>query len=273
MVAQQNVAMPAVQQMQLQAVDFNEESDHDFSVADSVDRTRADVELVRVVTLAQRQATARGTATVLEEVAGGVAEVTTASRPTKSTRQTVSANIATRSKRIKREASDTVAELAALRARYLEEQDRTDCELPGGMHLRRPKRAKIAITQWPRVHQKVKLLEKRGDEVGLLWLLRKLRRHETVGVLLGEAAPAIDETIDDDGCVEHAGGVIDLAASDEEVAERSFRPIDVDSYVMGAWDVLYERTVKPEDLEANDRVSGPPTSTRGVALPTVKQEI
>eukprot|EP01046_Picozoa_sp_COSAG06_P072143 COSAG06_NODE_20972_length_774_cov_9.002963_2_plen_134_part_01 len=55
--------------------------------------------------------------------------------------------------RIKREDGHLMKELAVLRARYLEPQLRTDCELPGGMLLRRPRHSQIAIKQWPQIHR------------------------------------------------------------------------------------------------------------------------
>jgi hypothetical protein len=148
--------------------------------------------------------------------------------------------------RIKEEDGNLVKDLAVLRARYLEPQLRTDCELPGGMLLRRPRHSQIAIKQWPEIHRQVELLEKQGEEVKLLWLLKKLRRHEIEGVLLGEPAPAIGEDVGDDNCAE-VRTTIDLAtSSDEEDSRRSFRPLDVETYVMNSWEVLYERTVKNE---------------------------
>eukprot|EP01046_Picozoa_sp_COSAG06_P045535 COSAG06_NODE_6310_length_2989_cov_55.070588_1_plen_615_part_00 len=150
--------------------------------------------------------------------------------------------------RIKEEDGHLMKELAVLRARYLEPQLRTDCELPGGMLLRRPRHSQIAIKQWPQIHRQVELLEKQGEEVKLLWLLKKLRRHEIEGVLLGEPAPAIGEDVGDDNC-EEVRLTIDLAtSSDEEDSRRSFRPLDVETYVMNSWEVLYERTVKNEPV-------------------------
>lgn len=145
---------------------------------------------------------------------------------------------------IKQEGSNLVEELAMLRARYLAPQVRDDCELPGGMILRRPRHSRIAIEQWPHIHRKVQLLEKRGEEIKVLWLLKKLRRHEIEGVVLGEAAPAGGEEFDD-SCAKAMSGVIDLT-DEAESPHKSFSPIDVDTYVMAAWDVQYERTIKPE---------------------------
>jgi hypothetical protein len=118
-------------------------------------------------------------------------------------------------KRIKQEDKSVTQELAVLRARYLEPQLRTDCELPGGMSLRRPRHSQIAIRQWPQIHRQVKLLEKEHDEIRLLWLLRKLRRHEVEGVPCGEPAPlaAVDAEGVDQECAQQIE-TIDMTSED-----------------------------------------------------------
>jgi hypothetical protein len=173
---------------------------------------------------------------------------------------------------MKRETQD---KLQILRKHYLEPQI---TDLPGpwrdetlseaeNQHEVRPR-----IDQYPRIKEAIKQLDRESKrrkrqkraaaaqegpnpEMSTLLLLRRLQQYEAQGVVLGAAAPSVDHIIGAvSSDVEEVGdGVVDLVDSEDEAEQSvSRRPIDIDTFVMESWDVLYAggTRIKPEPKPA-----------------------
>ena len=117
-----------------------------------------------------------------------------------------------------------------------------------------------AIAKLRRQHSKKHSSQNAGPDAEMteFLLLRKLAYHLSSGVVAGEAAPSVDHILGATAGVEATqigDGVIDLADSEQE---KSFRPIDVDNYIMDCQSAT--RAMSKFDL-------------RGPALVAVKNEV